>query len=134
MSYQKPAGTVGWDVIVNGTQTVYPNLSYTVPVGYSLIVTDADLYLSPPNGTALACYGATLSVVIYSPTSTDCAAITVPFGYIPAYGVWTQVHLTAGTRIPSGHALSPNFYYGLGDTVSAAPAFQLILHGYKVAE
>ncbi len=134
MAYQKPAATVGWDVIVNATQTVYPNLSYTVPAGYSLIITDADLYLTPPSGTALAYYGSTLSVIIYSATSTDGAAITVPFGYIPTYGVWTQVHLTAGTRIPSGYALSPNFYYGLGDSITATPNFQLILHGYYVAE
>ncbi len=135
MSYQKPAGQVGWDVIAGGTQTVYPNLSYTVPAGYSLVGTDADLFLAPPNaGPALAYYGSSLNIVIYSPTSTDGAAIVVPFGYIPSYGVWNQVHLTAGTRIPSGYALNPWFSWGGGINASVTPNLQIILHGYYVAE
>ncbi len=135
MSYQVPAGTPGWDVIVDGTQTIYPDAApYVVPKGYSLVITDADLQLSSPTSAALSYYGSSLSVVIASPTNTQGQALVVPFGYIPTYGVWTQVHLTAGTRIPSGYILKPWFAYGYGINASVAPNFNLILHGYYVAE
>ncbi|MBI4911370.1 MAG: hypothetical protein HY823_01410 [Acidobacteria bacterium] len=132
MSYQKPAGTVGWDVVTNGVQTVYPNLTYRVPEGLSLIVTDADLYLTPPNGQALSYYGSSFSILVCAPLSTDGTAIVVPFGYIPTYGVWNQVHLTAGTRVPSGNSLIPMFRYG--SSASVEPNYQITLRGYYVRD
>ncbi len=127
----------GWDVIVGGNQTFYSAAPYQVPAGFSFVVTDAELNLLSYPAASLSYYGSSLQVAISAPAPSfngQGAAITLPFGYIPSYGAWSQVNLTSGTRIPAGYTLAPLFRYGYGINVTTAPSYSLILHGYYVAE